>query len=239
MVGNEYGPGSMTSRLSFKAIASRFPIVIIGVGGMGSRIAEGLVRTGLGVGDSHLRLIDGDFFEEKNLHNQFLREAHVGKRKVEAVAAQLWEINPSVCIDMIDRPADASLREHMRGVVFLCLDSMEERRKIVEECLEHNYQTVCVIETRMDAGVGISHCFNPNNRKHQDCWWLYWYPDDQAENKAGCGGQQSVISAIYGTAALALRQFESFLKSQKTEGAVNRIYHDFEHHVLEAEVWPY
>lgn len=96
-----------------------------------------------------------------------------------------------------------------------------------------------MIETRVDAGVGISYCFDPNDARHVECWWLYWHPDGEAENTIGCGGAQPIIKAIYGTTMIALSQFEQFSKKYTAAGLTNRVYQDFEQFPeIHAEVWP-
>jgi len=98
---------------------------------------------------------------------------------------------------------------------------------------------VCVVETRMDAEVGISHCFNPHNQRQSDCWWLHWYSDKEADHIGGCAEPQSIISAIYGTTMLALKQFEQFARTQSTYDMPNRVYVDFANFSSASEQWPH
>ncbi len=209
---------------------------IIGCGGMGSHIATALVRMGVGRNFSPISLYDHDTFEPHNLSNQNITTVSVGKPKVQGLAEQMRKIEPSVNVRLY--PEAVSFSSGLSGVVFLCLDNMIARKEIVEYSLENNPRVNCVIETRMDAEVGISHCFDPRNKKHQDCWWLYWHPEAETENTAGCGGPQSIISAIYGTSMLALKQFERFARHRTAQGHPNRIYQDFEFGEVQQETWP-
>ena len=211
-------------------------VTIIGVGGMGSRIAEAIVRMSYASEGLKLSLVDPDCFEEKNLANQYLDRTWIGKQKVDAVAHQLHCIDHELDINVYPYEMDETVP--LSPIVFMCLDSMDARKEIMEELLENDPSVQCVIETRLDSGVGISHCFDPRNQVHQDCWWLYWHRDEEAENTVGCGGHHSVISAVYGTAMLALRQFEQFLSKQTTHGLANRVYQDFDHFECRSEVWP-
>ena len=213
------------------------PVHIIGCGGMGSRVAEGLIRMGVGVeGRSPLYLYDHDIFEEHNVANQFVELGQMRLSKVSAIRQTLLYINPDAQI--IDRVVEFKASELLKGVVFLCVDSMEARRTIMENALEDREDILCVIETRMDAQVGISHCFDPMNARHCDCWWMYWHSDDEADNIAGCGGPQSIISAIYGTTMLALKQFEAFARDGMVETTINRVYQDFDAGIINTEHWP-
>jgi len=57
-------------------------VVIIGAGGLGGWIIEGLARMGVG----HLVVVDGDVFEENNLNRQLLcTEGSLGEAKTGAL----------------------------------------------------------------------------------------------------------------------------------------------------------
>lgn len=71
---------------------------IVGVGALGSTIAQLLVRGGVG----RVRLIDPDVAERGNLHRQLLyteADAHDGRLKAEAAAERLREGNSEVQIE--------------------------------------------------------------------------------------------------------------------------------------------
>jgi hypothetical protein len=204
---------------------------------MGSRVAEGLARMGVGsFSDDSVTIYDNDIFEAHNLVNQWVSYKSLGQSKAYTVEENMKHINPSINVQACDKAVNyyISLKE-LAGVVFLCVDSMAVRRDVVEGMVG-NSAVRCVIETRMDAGVGVSHCFNPHNDHHLDCWRLYWFPDDEAENMMGCGGPQSIISAIYGTTTLALKQFESYARSGFSS-VFNRIYYDFDECVVRSQRW--
>ena len=213
------------------------PVHIIGCGGMGSRVAEGLVRMGVGrEGQSPIALYDGDAFEPHNLSNQWVTIPHLYKQKVVATRALMHEINPQASVVAYDAMVSGVMR--LSGVVFICVDSMDARRLIIDEVIEDTRGITCVIETRMDAGVGVVHCFDPNDQNQLACWRMYWFSDDEAENLAGCSGPQSIISAIYATTAMALKQFEHFARRGSTGGMPNRVYQDFDSCIMHAEQWP-
>lgn len=211
-------------------------ISLVGVGGVGSRVAEGLVRLGVGSFNSPLTLYDPDVFESKNIRNQLCTPRYVGAAKVYAVASQLLDINTDLRIDVEQVVVQPGITLNT-PIVILCLDSMQARREIVEHCLGPKVE--CVIETRMDSAVGCSLCFDPRHLAHEECWWIYWHPDGEAENRAGCQGATPVISAIFGTASIALKQFEAYLNNDKSaRGIPNRVYTDFVNCYTKVETWP-
>lgn len=66
---------------------------IVGVGGLGGWIIEGLARMGVG----RLIIVDGDVFEENNLNRQALcQEQNLGQPKVEAARKRVAELNAAV-----------------------------------------------------------------------------------------------------------------------------------------------
>ena len=70
--------------------------LIVGVGGLGSWMAELLARAGVGM----VRLVDGDVVDLTNIHRQGLYdEADAGKRKVHAAAERLSRVNSQVRVE--------------------------------------------------------------------------------------------------------------------------------------------
>ena len=66
---------------------------VIGCGGLGGYAAEMLVRAGVG----HIRVCDGDVFDETNLNRQVLcTEKNLGKNKAEAAVERINSINSEV-----------------------------------------------------------------------------------------------------------------------------------------------
>jgi hypothetical protein len=217
----------------FQADAFTDDVHIIGCGGMGSHIAEGLIRMGVGI-HSTIHLYDADRFERHNLANQAMTVEQVGQPKVEAVKKTLRRINPNCKI--VTGQHEVRKCGRLDGVVFVCIDSMKDRMAIMED-IERNQAVRVVIETRMDANTGISFCFDPQSERHIASWWTYAYTDGEADNLTGCGGPVSIISAIFGTTMVALRQFESYARSGSAHGLNNRSYLDFDTLKSSTETW--
>lgn len=70
---------------------SRAHVAVFGVGGVGSYIAEGLARSGVG----HISLIDSDAVDITNLNRQLEALSDtVGKPKAQAMRERILQINP-------------------------------------------------------------------------------------------------------------------------------------------------
>ena len=68
-------------------------VAVVGLGGLGGNVVEGLARMGVG----HLILIDGDVFIDHNLNRQVLSaEALLGQSKVAAAQERVARINAAV-----------------------------------------------------------------------------------------------------------------------------------------------
>lgn len=90
-----------------QASLSRAKVAIVGVGGLGSSLAELLCRAGVG----KLRLIDGDVAQWDNLHRQHLyteRHATDSTPKVLAAADVLLSLNKDVAVEAVVARLDTS-----------------------------------------------------------------------------------------------------------------------------------
>lgn len=71
-------------------------VALYGVGGVGTYVAEGLVRAGIG----HFLLVDDDTICESNLNRQLHATVDtIGKSKVETMKERMQSINPEVEIE--------------------------------------------------------------------------------------------------------------------------------------------
>ncbi|MFL1732793.1 tRNA threonylcarbamoyladenosine dehydratase [Moraxella oculi] len=74
-------------------------VYVIGVGGVGSWAAEGLVRTGVG----EITLVDLDILVESNINRQLpALDTTLGESKIESMANRLREINPCIKLNLVD-----------------------------------------------------------------------------------------------------------------------------------------
>jgi molybdopterin/thiamine biosynthesis adenylyltransferase len=101
-------------------------IHIIGCGSVGSTVAELLARFGL----TDFVLYDFDTVEPHNVVNQMFTAKHLQMPKVEALKEMLLDINPEMKI----RLEPKGWCEHpLDGYVFLAVDNIDLRRKIVQD----------------------------------------------------------------------------------------------------------
>ncbi len=119
---------------------------VIGVGGVGSWVAEGLARTGVG----EITLIDMDVLVASNVNRQLpALDSNFGKSKITAMAERIYQINPQVCLNLIDdflnknniklllpnREQVKLLKEQGKHIIILdCIDDMNAKVAIALHC---------------------------------------------------------------------------------------------------------
>jgi adenylyltransferase/sulfurtransferase len=110
-------------------------VVVVGVGGLGTPAAVYLAAAGVG----RIGLVDGDTVEMPNLPRQFLfREADVGRRKVEAAAERLRQVNLNVEVVTHDKRLDSgNAMDVIRNyeVVIDATDNLPSRYLINDACV--------------------------------------------------------------------------------------------------------
>lgn len=111
-------------------------VCVVGCGGLGGFVCNGLARFGVG----YLTLVDGDSFGESNLNRQlFSSENVLGKNKALTVGDSLREINSGTVVDV--RPimlTNENASDIIKGhdLVIDCLDSVPARRMLARHCAE-------------------------------------------------------------------------------------------------------
>lgn len=134
-----------------------YNITIIGCGGTGGYVAEGLCRLLIG-SDVPILLIDHDRVEEHNLGRQHFYPGDVGKFKSQALAERLARqygrmVGYSVYPFMPDLMEDAFARNFhqmaVRGLVIGCVDNAEARKMI-------NMSLDRTMGWWLDSGNGLS-----------------------------------------------------------------------------------
>ena len=115
------------------ALADRH-VVVVGCGGLGGYCIEELARLGVG----HLRVIDGDTFEESNLNRQILAtQDTLGQDKARMAAARVQAVNPLVSVEPQSALVDGSNVDALvegADCVIDCLDNFEARFTLARAC---------------------------------------------------------------------------------------------------------
>jgi molybdopterin/thiamine biosynthesis adenylyltransferase len=177
------------------------PVAIVGCGGLGSHLAWNIARLGV----REVVLIDGDVLESHNLANQAYDMSGIGMFKAEVLARSLRR---ALGVEVSIVPEFIREARVLAPVVFMCVDTMRDRKLIMDTCLKGNTAVRYVFDGRMDASRGVVYSIDPNNPVHTQLWEHYWHPDEVADNEGqGCGGKLSVVYTAAITAGMMAHEF--------------------------------
>ena len=121
----------------------RSTVAVVGLGGLGGNVVEGLARMGVG----RLIVVDGDVFVDHNLNRQVLSaEAGLGLLKAEAARTRIGEINAAV--EVIVHPGYATRENAPR-----LLDGVE----VVVDALDRLPTRLMLQEAAQEMGIPMVH----------------------------------------------------------------------------------
>ncbi|MCF6434133.1 MULTISPECIES: tRNA cyclic N6-threonylcarbamoyladenosine(37) synthase TcdA [Pseudoalteromonas] len=107
---------------------------VVGIGGVGSWVAEALARTGVG----KICLVDLDDICVTNVNRQIhALSSTIGEQKIEAMAERLKQINPACEVSLIDDFITLdNIFEHIVGFDYVidCIDAVKEKAALIAHC---------------------------------------------------------------------------------------------------------
>ena len=170
-------------------------VTIVGVGGLGSPVAQQLVAMGIG----KLRLIDRDVVEISNLHRQILYgPGDIGLPKAEVAMSRLRELNPDVHIEALTTSLnDDVVDDAISGsdIVLDGLDSIYARYTLNRSCL--NLKIPYIFGSAIET-IGSVTTIIPYRSPCLECF----QPDLRDEDLPKCGTQgvhPSVLTIVAST----------------------------------------
>lgn len=190
----------------FDAQKANYRVDVIGAGAVGSKIAMELAK--LGLRDIHIW--DNDIVESHNIPNQLFYMDDIGKSKVDAVKDH---VKRATGLEITTHKQFIDKHEALGNVVFLCVDTMIDRKNIFETCLRNNFVTKQVIETRMGAEQVRVYGFNPMSRDENIAWANTLCDDDKTEESV-CGSKLSVGPTASINASLAVTRYMQWHNSE-------------------------
>lgn len=183
-------------------------IHIIGCGSVGSTVAENLARSGV----TNFSLWDFDEVEPKNLANQMFRAKDVGKKKVDALLDILTEINPEIA-DSARLFDKGWTGQKLSGYVFLCVDNIELRRKIVEQHMDNPYvKAMFDFRTRLEDAQHYAADWSDYKMKQDFLASMQFSHDEAAEETpvSACNVTLSVCPTVRIVCAYGVANFMNF-----------------------------
>ena len=185
-------------------------IHIVGCGSVGATIAENLVRLGL----ANITLWDMDVVSPHNLSNQIFRQQDIGAKKVEALRDILFEINPDIK-DTLKLCHDGWDGQQLSGYVFLCVDSIELRKAIVEKHFNNPYvKAVFDFRTLLESAQHYAANWSDYKMKKDLLNSMNFTHEEAAEETpvSACGVTLGVAPTVRVICALGVSNFVNFVR---------------------------
>lgn len=185
-------------------------IHIVGCGSVGATIAENLVRLGL----ANITLWDMDVVSPHNLANQIFRQQDIGAKKVEALRDILFEINPDIK-DTLKLCHDGWDGQQLSGYVFLCVDSIELRKAIVEKHFNNPYvKAVFDFRTLLESAQHYAANWSDYKMKKDLLNSMNFTHEEAAEETpvSACGVTLGVAPTVRVICALGVSNFVNFVR---------------------------
>lgn len=124
---------------------SQSNVCIVGIGGVGSWVAEALARTGI----NRITLIDLDDVSISNINRQIHSlDSTLNFSKIEIMKSRIIDINPQCNVSLIedfvtpDNVADL-ISEHI-DVVIDAADSVKAKAAIIDHCKRQKIKVICI-----------------------------------------------------------------------------------------------
>ena len=193
-------------------------IHIIGCGSVGSTVAELLARFGL----KNVKLYDFDVVEEHNLANQMFTTENLYKPKVEGVYDRWVSINPEAA-KTIKLYGDGWTGQKLNGYVFLCVDNIELRKKIVEEN-KYNLNIKAMFDFRTSLDTAQHYAADWSKPKSIEALLdTMDFTHAEAEKNtpmSACKVSLCVMPTVWSVAMAGVVNFVNFVKEGKLEQSI-------------------
>ena len=191
----------------FDAEQIKEQIHVVGVGVIGSNVVEQLVRMGV----KTLDVWDFDTVSAHNIANQMFIEPMLGMNKCEAIAWYTNNINPECKVNMHTE----GLKEPyiLNGYVFLCVDSIDLRREIVE-ANKYNLHCLGIMDFRMRL-TDAQMYFASNDWQYEEMLKTMQFTHEEAAEAtptSACGVTLSVCYAPKTIVSFGVSNFVHFIK---------------------------
>lgn len=192
-------------------------IHIIGVGAIGSHLAEMCVRMGF----TELTLYDFDTVDPHNITNQMFYETQLGVSKLNAITETCLNINPDFKPRL--KPEGWKPSTRLSGHVFLAVDNIDLRRAIVEENML-NKTIVSFSDYRMGL-TDAQHYFADWTQEHLRKNFLasMQFTHEEAKEStpvSACGTSLNVLPTVRMITAAGIANWMNFLKANKPKKVI-------------------
>ena len=185
---------------------------IIGCGSIGGNVAELLVRYGV----TDIVLWDFDTVEPHNIANQIFLQNQIDMPKTAALKDLLEEINHDVKLKLKDKYENQPLE----GYVFMCVDSVEVRKDIVESNW-YNPNVKAIFDFRTTLLEGQTYFADWSDMRYKESLKKslnFTHEEAQANTPvSACGFELSVSPVVKICAIMGIVNFTNFVNGEKVK----------------------
>lgn len=123
-------------------------VLVLGLGGVGGYIVEGLIRSGI----ENIIIIDSDIVEESNMNRQIIAtNKTLGKNKVDVLKERILSINENVKVETINKFIDESnINELFSFDIDYYIDAedtVKTKQAFIKECLDRKVKFITCLGT--------------------------------------------------------------------------------------------
>lgn len=185
-------------------------IHIVGCGSVGSTIAENMARCGI----TKFVLWDFDVVEPHNIHNQMFTQAQIGMNKAEATRDIILSINPEAKVTV---KTDGWKGKILSGYIFMCVDSIELRREIVEKHMDSD-AVKAVFDVRTMLTGAQHYAADWSDQKMKDALLAtmqFSHEEAAAETPvSACGVTLGIVTTVRLICAMCVNNYIRFVKGE-------------------------
>lgn len=203
----------------FDPATVRDRVHIVGCGSVGATLAEMLIRLGI----SKLTLWDFDKVEPHNLANQIFRQQDVGKLKTEALLDILYEIDPDAKTN-VQLESGGWDGQQLSGYVFLAVDNIELRRRIVEAHFDTPFvRAMFDFRTLLESAQHYAADWKNYRMKKQFLDSMAFSHEEAKEETpvSACGVTLGVAPTVRAICAVGVTNFLNFIRKQELKKFIN------------------
>ena len=190
---------------------------IIGCGSVGSTLAENIARLGVKKFD----LWDFDVVEPHNIANQMFTRNDIGRTKIEAVSDLILSINDEAEIKLHPKGWQG---ETLSGFVFLCVDSIDIRRQIVEQHKDNMFvRAMFDFRTRLTDAQHYAADWSKEKDKEALLASMQFSHEEAAEETpvSACGVTLGVATTVRLIVGMGVNNFIKHVKGEELWRMVN------------------
>lgn len=185
---------------------------VVGTGATGGEIVRQLVKSSINSEEKiHIHLWDFDHVEMHNLQNQVFSPRDLGKSKTESLVDE-YSIYPTVKFFQHGRyyPKTGTTFE---GSVFLCVDSVELTKKILEDIIEESSEDTVVCMTR----IGTREAQVYTSKARNLIKYCQFKDNETEEEISPCGTKINVLQTAIFASTIAVQSI--------LESAIDRLWY--------------